>query len=226
MATQKPLPAIPTVPNLTTLVVEARNHRARFIRHFLSDIQDSWLEPNRETWACTLEDSLDRLSSSLSRGGWLAGVRRARLARTRIAKKDSDSAEQEKEVDAKLEKTHPESVKSKKSAQTSSSRDSSEEESLVSFPREESTRIARRALALQQIRELISLPPNPKPTEKHLLLCVAPLGSHITIPAEDSGFDIIPANIGCQFTPGVFSLPQPDSDEQDTVLYGLQEWQR
>jgi 1-phosphatidylinositol-3-phosphate 5-kinase len=51
------------------------------------------------------------------------------------------------------------------------------------------------------------------------VLCLAPLGSTLPVPAEDSGFALIPANTGCMFTPSVYALETADS-----VLYGLREW--
>jgi 1-phosphatidylinositol-3-phosphate 5-kinase len=49
---------------------------------------------------------------------------------------------------------------------------------------------------------------------------VTPLGSRVPVPAEDSGFDLIPANIGCTFVPGTFSL----QDTENTILYGSSQW--
>ncbi|KAJ7330371.1 hypothetical protein DFH08DRAFT_1084167 [Mycena albidolilacea] len=64
-------------------------------------------------------------------------------------------------------------------------------------------------------------PPTPQGhlEPKHLVLCLAPLGSALPVPAEDSGFTLIPANVGCAFTPSVYALETADS-----VLYGLREW--
>ena len=72
---------------------------------------------------------------------------------------------------------------------------------------------------LKKLRLLIARS-GPPPTELrggHLVLCVSPYQG--PIPSEDSGFDVVPANIGCTFSEGSFSLQQDDSDA--TLLYGL-----
>lgn len=70
----KPLPAIPS-PALTTLSVDARNHRARLIQHFFQDIQ---IESRRDGWLHAFEVALDDLSQHFSRGDWLSSIRRGR----------------------------------------------------------------------------------------------------------------------------------------------------
>lgn len=74
---------------------------------------------------------------------------------------------------------------------------------------------------LKKIRLLIARPA-PPPTEQregHLVLCLSPHKGRVPIPTEDSGFDIIPANIGCIFSGGSFSLQEDESDSK--ILYGL-----
>lgn len=73
----KPLPALPN-PSLTTLSVDARNHRARLIQHFFSDIHEPRIESRRDKWLHALEEALDDLSSHFSRGDWLNCIRRGR----------------------------------------------------------------------------------------------------------------------------------------------------
>ncbi|KAJ6632234.1 hypothetical protein B0H10DRAFT_2206622 [Mycena sp. CBHHK59/15] len=203
MANPKPLPAIPvvaTVPKLTTLSVEARGHRGRIIRHILSETQ---LDKDSELWASALEDALDELGDSVARGRWLAGVKRGRRARVgpHARKPMSRTATMSSYDGSVSEVSDP----------------TSDHASFPSSPGDE---------ALRQIRELAAKPtiPSSKPYPKHLLLCVAPLGSRIALPSEDSGFDIIPSNIGCTFKAAVFSLPADDSDEPSSILYGLAEW--
>ncbi|KAF9254634.1 hypothetical protein L218DRAFT_1082241 [Marasmius fiardii PR-910] len=77
---------------------------------------------------------------------------------------------------------------------------------------------------VRQLSELASqqLPPTLLPTPKHLLLCLAPVGSYVSLPEEDAGFDIIPSQIRCTFKSGVFVFPEPDQD--NTFLYGYDEW--
>ncbi|KAJ6515534.1 hypothetical protein C8R45DRAFT_1067124 [Mycena sanguinolenta] len=207
MAEHKPLPAIPVVPvvatvhNLTTLSIDAREHRARFIRYILSEAA---VEDAEDSWASALEDALDGLSEAVARGRWLAGVKRRRKSkphsRQSMARSDTDM--------------------SSSTTQSNSSILSDDSGSLVAFPQSPTVD------ALRQIRALTTqpAPPNPKTDPKHLLLCLAPLGSRIAIPDEDSGFDLIPANIGCAFKPGLFALPEDDADEASSILYGLSEW--
>ncbi|KAG7098188.1 hypothetical protein E1B28_000156 [Marasmius oreades] len=54
-----------------------------------------------------------------------------------------------------------------------------------------------KVMKIHQLRELAAhqLPPTPLPTSKHLLLSFAPVGSRVTFPEEDTGFDIIPSQI-------------------------------
>ncbi|KAJ7127895.1 hypothetical protein C8R44DRAFT_873667 [Mycena epipterygia] len=208
MANHKPLPAVPsvaTVANLTTLSVEAREHRGRFIRHILSDV-----ELDEELWATALEDALDALGDAVARGRWLAGVKRGRRA----------PVEQPPRKTISRTDTMASSLSDASSTVSDASKQTAESVS-VSFPQGPVDD------ALRQIRELAAQPaiPNPKPEPRHLLLCAAPLGSRISVPNEDSGFDLIPANVGCVFKPGVFSLPEDDgSDEPSSILYGLAEW--
>ncbi|KAJ7078985.1 hypothetical protein C8R43DRAFT_910254 [Mycena crocata] len=192
--TPNPTPSAPTTPavqNLTTLSIEARAHRGRFIRHILSDAE---LEDG-EGWACALEDALDGMSDAVARGKWLAGVKRGRRRRQIDAPRNSLPT---------LSRTHT---------------DTSGDAESVTFPAPPD--------ALTQLRELAgqSILPSRSPVPKHLLLCVAPLGSRIAapLPSEDSGFSIVPANVGCVFTPSVFAFPESDADST-SILYGLAEW--
>ena len=79
----KPLPALPN-PALTTLSVEARNHRARLIQHFFSDIHELRIESKRDGWLHALEEALDDLSLHFSRGDWLSSIRRSRGLKQRM----------------------------------------------------------------------------------------------------------------------------------------------
>lgn len=75
------------------------------------------------------------------------------------------------------------------------------------------------AHTLERLSVLISQPPTAN-SPKHLLLCVAPLGSRLFSPSEDSAQ---PSNISCTFAPNLFPIADLNSG-QGTVLYGLQEW--
>ncbi|KAJ6475055.1 hypothetical protein C8R47DRAFT_1143386 [Mycena vitilis] len=206
MADHKPLPAIPvvaTAPNLTTLSVQAREHRGRFIRHILLEAE---LDDGEGLWVTALEDALDSLSDAVTRGRWLEGVKRGRRERAHLAERKPIA--------------RTETMSSSISSILQSPASDNSAESLLAFPQSPTVE------ALRQIRALTAqpAPPNSKPEPKHLLLCLAPLGSRIAIPTEDSGFDLIPANVGCVFKPALFSLPEEDSDEPSCILYGLTEW--
>ncbi|KAF8213990.1 hypothetical protein K438DRAFT_1660635 [Mycena galopus ATCC 62051] len=204
MADHKPLPAIPAIPvvsnapNSSTLSIEAREHRARFIRYILSEAEVEDLE---DSWAAALEEALDGLGDAVSRGRWLAGVKRRRKSQPRQS----------------MLRT---ATMSSSATSSTASILSDDTGSMVAFPQSPAVE------ALRQIRALTTqpAPPNSKPEPKHLLLCLAPLGSRIAIPNEDSGFDLIPANIGCVFKPTLFSLPEDDSEDAFSILYGLAEW--
>jgi 1-phosphatidylinositol-3-phosphate 5-kinase len=77
---------------------------------------------------------------------------------------------------------------------------------------------------LKVLRSLAARPPLPpgEPRVGHLALCLAPHGSRIPLPTEDSGFDIVPANIGCVFSAGSFALQEPTTEQPDgSILFGL-----
>ncbi|KAL0570221.1 hypothetical protein V5O48_011743 [Marasmius crinis-equi] len=105
----KPLPSIPTNPSqpssrpgngkpkerairetpyahqLATLSIEARQHRYRFIRFVLDEVNQEqgpadleWIERNKDELIWTIEDALDDLGKNIGQGGWLVGIRRTR----------------------------------------------------------------------------------------------------------------------------------------------------
>lgn len=75
--------------------------------------------------------------------------------------------------------------------------------------------------AFSQLSQRVATPITPSPNQlaKHLVLCLAPMGSHIPVPAEDSGFDIIPSTVRCAFRASVFSVP-----DKESILFGLDNW--
>ena len=176
----KPLPALPS-PTLTTLSVDARNHRARLIQHFFSDIHEPRIESRRDKWLHVLEEALDDLSLHFSRGDWLSSIRRGRgLKQTTILSHAAVTDHEEGQHDKPLPESPDEPLK--------------------------------------KLRLLItrSAPPHTEPRGGHLVLCLSP---HHPVPSEGTGFTIFPADIGCNFSGGSFSLQQDESDS--TVLYGL-----
>lgn len=176
----KPLPALPR-PALTTLSVDARNHRARLIQHFFSDIREPRIQSRRDKWLHALEDALDDLSLHFNRGGWLTSIRRGRGLKQRTSSSHAVTDHNEGQHDKPLPESPDEPLK--------------------------------------KLRLLItrSAPPLTEPRGGHLVLCLSP--HRAPIPTEGTGFDIIPANIGCNFSGGSFSLHQDESD--GTILYGL-----
>ncbi|KAG5643166.1 hypothetical protein DXG03_001496 [Asterophora parasitica] len=179
MVDQKPLPALP-VP--AALAIDARQHRARLIRHFLSEVHETGIESRQEGWASVFEEVLDQLGQNLSQNKWLEGVRKWREQQWEVKKRERVLLRRDiVKAKARVEPGTP-----TVGSTVTSSKD---------------------------------LPPTPpsvsqKASAKHLLLCVAPPGRKI--PSEDSGFDMVPANIGCTFLPGTYSLQL----EAQTILFG------
>jgi len=222
---QKPLPSIPRrSPNLTNLTVEGREHLRRLIHSALAEEDQPFLsDGGKEQWANALESALDVLGDNIARDDWLTGVKRARMARK--AKK----AEGLKKSEVKKVKTDQEDANKSKGkgkgdtmAEAPPRRDDKE---LPKHPPSNPTTENQAEVALQQIRDLIARPPLPtsKPSAKHLLLCLVPISADL--PIEDGGFDVVPHNTGCVFTPGFFSLPEAFSEEAASgILFGLDEW--
>ncbi|RDB21822.1 hypothetical protein Hypma_010794 [Hypsizygus marmoreus] len=202
MVDHKPLPAIPTSASLTTLSVDARQHRGRLIRHFLSEVHEFGINSRREGWAYVIEEALDELGQYLGKGDGLEGIRKSKEAQRNTRKRERD-AERELQVQ--------ETVKSKK---------------LPKAPSNETPKHSSDGKVLTEGASHTSkdLPPHPLSTTasgKLLLLSVAPLGSRTPVPTEDSGFDVVPANIGCTFIPGTYTFQDTDLP---TVLFGRGEW--
>lgn len=207
---RKPLPALPNPsPNPTlqsTLSLDARDHRGKLIRYFLADATVSEHEHGRGHavggrqdpggWAWVIEEALDGMGYALGREGWLGRVRRGNAVKR--AKREalltvSDRSRQEEKGKGKEKE-----------------KDKSDSQQNKPLPEEPVS-------PLKLLRTLAVRPARPPSDGKaaHLVLCVAPHGSPTALPAEDSGFDIVPANSGCVFTPGSFVL------QSDGVLFGL-----
>lgn len=211
MVNHKPLPPIPA--NLTVLSLDARSHRAQLVQLILSEVQEPGIENRRDGWAVVLEEVLDEFGQCLNKGDWLKGIRETRELRTYSR---NYQAKRDKEIKLK------DVAKAKKQVD-------SQEKVLRIHPHDESSKgevieglSASDEIRLGKDKELPSRPSSAmnKSSGKHLLLCVAPLESRVPVPVEDSGFDLIPANIGCTFVPGSFSLLEA---EETTVLYGSSE---
>jgi 1-phosphatidylinositol-3-phosphate 5-kinase len=235
--TQKPLPAIPRArlnsQNLTALTLDSQSHLALFIRQLLAEHEQAELNDGvRQAWAEAIEAGLTELGVSMARGGWLAGLKRRRKALK--ARRDKEVNETNKEKAAALQEQHDASEDKAKRKDGASAEATvpvgqhSECRGPFAKTRSPLSRNADTALALDQIRMLVARPvvPTPKPSPKHLLLTLAALGSRIALPAEDSGFDLVPATIACVFTSGVYSLPARHCHDigDSVILYGLDEW--
>jgi 1-phosphatidylinositol-3-phosphate 5-kinase len=173
-----------------------------------------------ESWANALESALNVFGDNIARGGWLAGVKRGRMVRK--AKRAEDL---KKKSEANTVKQEQEDVSTSKVKEKGNTLERQDKE-LPKKPSDSLT-IEQQAggsdLALQQIRALAARPalPAPNPSAKHLLLCLLPMGTPLQ--PEDNGFDLVPRNTDCTFTPGCFSLPDSDNTEGG-ILFGLSEW--
>lgn len=226
----KPLPSIPRRPdavrNLTNITVEGREHLHRIVE---SALEDCVVLPNggRDTWISSVESALDLLGENIARGGWLTGVKRGKIARK--VRRAEDLKKTELKEAKELEDVRKSKGKSK--AEPAPVPPRREDKELPKDPSEDSTTKASKQQAesltnaVDQIRELAgrATVPTPKPAAKHLLLCLVPLGKEP--PVEDSGFNLVPDNTGCFYTPGVFSLPEASGDgPENYILFGLNEW--
>ncbi|KAL1743638.1 hypothetical protein HDZ31DRAFT_83264 [Schizophyllum fasciatum] len=219
MPNHKPLPALPLGTNAATLAVNSREHRAHIIRHVFAEIQDAELDGRRDEWVSSIEDALDDLSASISRGNWLAGLKKER--RRRRARIDRHAT-----VKAAQKATRPPSSMSRRSSSVQGEGQARPPCEAVFFPSTEKPQ-ENVSKSLEELRAMMARPlgSSPPKSRQHLLLSLAPQGSRALVPAEDMGFDLIPGNIGCIFRPHVFHLPatgSPDIDRE--VLYGLREY--
>jgi len=192
MAKDKPLPEVPSPPELSN---EFRVHRSRILSNILGEAED--VIGNKEIWVYILEDVLDKLHAVVVGEDWLASIRRRRQAPP--VEKDLKDEEADDNKGADVSKT-PQA--------------SPEPELKVAFPSDTNKDESQRSL--EHIRALV--------TKKTIgdaplfLLCLTPYTGG-PIPAEDSGFDIIPANNGCTFDVGKFVV------EDGSIIYGQDQWQ-
>lgn len=213
MVDHKPLPELPSTsktPNLARLSIQAQKHRERFIRFVLSELNDAWIDNNLEEWTRVLEDALDDLASSMSQGRWLTGIKKYKALKEKQSKK---KRKLDKKVDLTANSTGP-----RKSTGADGIFDNGSKKSEIQISSSNSER-------LERLRQIVAEPdvPSRTPKSRHLLLCLAPLGSRVALPDEDSGFNLVPSTLGCSFRNSVFVLPE-GGEEMDVILYGLHEW--
>ncbi|KAF5320160.1 hypothetical protein D9611_010357 [Ephemerocybe angulata] len=190
MANHKPLPAIPTHHDSEmspTTALLSTDFRSHRSRLLHAAFSEIEVAGGREGWIAAFEDVLDQLSACLSQGNWLRSAKRRRDAK-RAMKEQEERRDDGQDVQAKLSENAP-----------------------IAFPKDPET--------LEHIRRLASAP-SPASSDSdiaHLLLCVTPHGNgNGPLPAEDSGFDIVPANIGCSFATGKYIL----DNEGGNILFG------
>lgn len=199
----KPLPVLPAGSKLVILSVEARNHRAALIGHFLKDLHEPGIENRRDGWQTVFENVLDDLAKHIDSADWLNGIKRG----------------------AEFKKL----ARSTKVGQTTPKSEHLGEAVVDNFEREtgdinQANNRPDQRLPLQQLRMLTAAPPPPpgQAHVSHLVLCMKPHGIQSLSVTEELGFTIVPANVGCTFSVGNFILP--DSNRQDdagNILFGL-----
>ena len=224
---QKPLPSIPQRQeagrNITNLTIESRDHLRGIIQSALED-GANLSDEARDSLAGSMESALDVLGESIGMGGWLAGVKRNRMARK--AKRTEGRKKPEEKKTQELEEHGDAAKDAQKREEKELPKPPSETSSqAASVPSISHKRSAKFHLALEQLRDLAARPslPTPKPPAKHLMLCLSLFTKDS--PDDDSGFSIVPGNKDCIFKSGVFSLPQELIDDSESgILFGLNEW--
>ena len=209
MVNQKPLPALPAS---SALSIDSRNHRGHLIRHFLADIHEPGIESRRDGWAYVFEEVMDDLGERMNSGGWLSSIKRGNM----VKRNAKNSATKTNASPTTRKETEPGGKDKKEDTQNLEEKNDDKPLPAKPEPPALSPLKVLRSLAARP-----ALPPG-EPRVGHLALCLAPHGSLIPYPTEDSGFDVVPANIGCVFSAGSFALQEPTPQQPDSsVLYGL-----
>ena len=225
----KPLPDLPPLAHLATLSNDARNHRSRFIRHILSEIDDPGLDKRLTDWTRAIEDALDDLGQYISREEWLAGFRRKQDTARQAPNRHGAPPGLMKDKSEGKEGHHRPLLDTAASASwtTISSHSvrgsSSSSDGASSSPGSEKD---EKTHVLIQMQKLASLPdlPSPNPIINHLVLCAAPVGTHVSGVSEAGALRSPGPQVGCVFTPSVFSNTDTPPSAA-TILYGLDDWE-
>lgn len=225
---EKPLPDLPAgnaaasrrrTSSSLALTVEARAHLHRFILHALGeegDIRD------KEMWAEHVGTALGDLGAAVERGGWLAGLRRARYVRKR---RHDEGEKRRAEENERKDKEEEERVRNRTAKGRSKLKEATVVEDEVV---DDGPNIEVLAASLEQLRTAALKPalPTMKSSMKYLVLSVS--GPPSSEPSEDMRFKLIRSTtLHCSFNPGELSFPKSASGEDVTepvVLYGLHEW--
>ena len=199
MADQKPLPALPTGPNLTILSIESRHHRKHLIRHLLTDLNEPAIERRQDKWLSVFEDVLDDLGQCMSGGRWIDAIGNGKALKKKLTLPVGGTL-----------RGSPEDVRE----EGGRSKDS------IRLPEGPKTTLA----SLKLLCSMTSRPSPPlsmEPTSSHLLLCLTPYPTRN--PHQDNEFKVVPPDIGCTFSVGTFALHEPkeEEDEVGTILCGL-----
>ncbi|CAK5276344.1 unnamed protein product [Mycena citricolor] len=225
-------------PNVTnTLSVEARAHRGRFVRHILSDADSECdLGPStdaatKEEWAVVLEHVLESLGKAVDRGGWLTRVRLKRLRRKGVGLSDGEHREPPRPVRSNTMSsigsvmTQTQTLFNPLSGSLGSLL--SDLGASVVFPVDTTDQ------SLHQIRDLANAHALFRPhavvaPDASPVVGGTPGQCDVALPGEDSGFELIPANVACVSTDAVLTISGEAADGVDDgasgILYGLTEW--
>ncbi|KAF9032399.1 hypothetical protein BJ165DRAFT_1410851 [Panaeolus papilionaceus] len=191
------------------LSVEGRLHRSGLIRSFLADPEvrkDPWLYERRDSWAYALEDALDDFGRAMARGAWWKRVISGREAKAKMRLESSQT---------------PPTSSSDAGPSTTKAAAINDQPDNVQHSKHDGKPLPARPYDPLKILQHLAAHSKHSDAPGHLLVCLTPHGRSTPLPFEDSGFDIIPANIGCHFSPGSYSLQ--DEYKGSTVLFGLEE---
>ncbi|KAH9920629.1 uncharacterized protein B0H18DRAFT_1023703 [Fomitopsis serialis] len=221
---EKPLPAVPSRDKLVSsaLTADARAHLQRFI---LQALEDENVAVDRENWANALKKALLQLGANISRGGWLAGLKRMRRKASKRRQEEEARQRREKLESEKAKEQEDKAARYKTLPRPPKGIDEQEENKRPAS--EHGSSQNARSLALEQLRELVAThaqtPPQPKPSSKHLLLTMEAYGAAPKRTSEDLEYDMVPYGVDCMFVANTYALPD-GVDGHERVLYGLAEW--
>ncbi|KAI0299986.1 hypothetical protein B0F90DRAFT_1810525 [Multifurca ochricompacta] len=241
--------AIPVRATLRkTLTIESSNHLHQFLGHLLEE-ETSYRGADKDAWVSSIEGALNDLATEVDAGAWLAGIRRARVAKRKCEeqavaedwKQEQERLAKEKETEGRNKTRHrvpavPDTEKQAREVDPTppEARVKAELPHTRKTPSDDANRNLR---ALRQLRGLANRRrtsfSNDLQHAYHLLLTVAlfdtsPARSFSTATAGDTTAH------RCTFSSGIYSLPPPDlfgedpDDNSEAVvngaLYGFKEW--
>ncbi len=215
----KPLPNIPlplpskqarAAQTFARLTIESHTHLRRLIAQALRDDLDATEGKEgfqHDVWVDAITGGLQEFGSRMASGGWVAGLKRARL-QTRIP---SPSPSPVVTVDRK--------GKGKARAVDVLDGGAGEKPDVASQIANPGVQPPDPLTILHSLKEFIAKPvlPAPKPTAKHLLVTVSPLAQLAAHPQDHL--------IECTFSAGEFSIPSSlTAESEGIILFGLDGW--